>query len=193
MKSQFWSGERNAEKELIQEELKKQEDEDTGLTIKLLSYIKPNEKTEIFYISEITTLEITTLFPSDRKILSSKIFAYDFYNDILEEETINRLKTIQQFNDFFTLNSDYYIHDCDLNLDNGTKISSHDDGEVSIEIASGSEDYSIIPEIFRQNNLDIELISILKNNPEHYIAIDDQGNVIGNFENFDEYLKFGRF
>lgn len=167
-------------------------DEDNYLTIQLLSYDNLTELTERFYFLEMSTLQVTTHLPRDKKIVTAKIFAYTDDNKYLEEDTVKNFKTIGDFNDFFLNNQDYYIHDCDIELENGTNIGSHDDGEVSIQFQSDRSDQTIIDNIFEKYNLDKYLIGILKNKPGHYIAIDKQNNVTGDYKSFDEYLENGR-
>ena len=172
--------------------MNKQLDEYYYLTIQLLSYDKPTELTEKYYFHEMSTIQATTLLPYDKKIVSAKIFAYNDDNNYLDESTTASFKTIGDFNDFFLNNPDYYIYDCDIELEGVINLGSHDDGEVSIQFLSDNSDQTIIDNIFEKYNLDKKLISILKNKPGHLIAIDKQGNVKGDFKNFDDYLKNGR-
>lgn len=167
-------------------------DEDNYLTIQLLSFDRPTGLTERFYFLEMSTLQATTLLTKDEKIASTKVVAHNDDNNYLDESTTESFKTIGDFNDFFLNNPDYYIHNCDIELEGGINLGSHDDGEVSIQFLSDNSDQTIIDNIFEKYNLDKKLISILKNKPGHYIAIDKQGNVTGDYKNFDDYLKNGR-
>lgn len=167
-------------------------DEDNYLTIQLLSFDRPNGLTERFHFLEMSTLQATTLLPHDKNIVSTKIVAYTDDNKYLDEHTTESFKTIGDFNDFFLNNLDYYIHNCDIELEDGINLGSHDDGEVSIQFLSDNSDQTIIDNIFEKFNLDKKLISTLKNKPGHYIAIDKQGNVVGVYKNFEDYLKNGR-
>lgn len=166
--------------------------EDNYLTIQLLSYDRPTGLTERFYFLEMSTLQATTLLPRDKKIISAKIFAYTDNNKYLDEHTTESFKTVGDFNDFFLKNPEYYIHNCDIELDNKIKLDSHDDGEVSIEFVSASFDQNIIDNIFMKYKLDKKIIDILKTKPGHYIAIDKQNNITGYFKNFDDYFKKGQ-
>ena len=107
----------------------------------------------------------------------------------MDENTKESFKTIGDFNGFFLNNSDYYIHNCDIELGNGINISSHDDEEVSVQFPCDNSDQIIIDNISEKYNLDKKIIGILKNKPGHYIAIDKQNNIIGDFKNFDDYVK----
>jgi hypothetical protein len=167
-------------------------DEDNFLTIQLLSYDRPTGLTERFYFLEMSTLQATTLLPHDIKIVSTKIVAYTDDNKYLDENTTNSFKTIGDFNDFFLNNPDYYIHNSDIELEDGINLSSHDDGEVSVQYPSDSSDQTILDNIFEKYNLDKKLTNHLKNKPGHYIAIDKQKNITGDYKNFDDYLKNGR-
>jgi hypothetical protein len=167
-------------------------DEDNYLTIQLLSYDRPTELTERFYFLEMSTLQATTLLPPDKQIVTSKIFAYTDDNNYLDEDTSKGFKSIGDFNAFFLSNPNFYIHDCDIELENGIKIGSHDDGEVSIEFLNDNSDRIIIDDIFEKYNLDKKLIDKLKSEPGHYVAIDKQNNITGDFKNFDDYVENGR-
>ena len=169
--------------------MKTQLDEDNYLTIQLLSFDRPTELTEKYYFLEMSTLQATTLLLPGEKIISSKIIAYTNDNKYLDEKTVAAFATINDFNEFFINNPDYYIHSCDLELENGVSVGSHDDGEVSIEFSNENAAKIIIDKIFDKYNLHKNLVEILKNKPGHYIAIDEKSNVTADFGNFDEYLK----
>jgi hypothetical protein len=78
---------------------------------------------------------------------------------------------------------------CEIKLENGTIINSHDDGEVSINFPIDQVDENLVDRIFENNNLDRSLIAKLISRPGHYIAIDKNSNIIGDFKNFDDYVK----
>ena len=103
-------------------------DDDDNLTIQLLSYHRPTEQTEDYYFLEMSTLQATTLLAPGEKIVTCKMFAYMPNNQHLEEHVTAGFKTVGDFNDFFLNNPAYYIHDCDLELENGMQLWSHDDG-----------------------------------------------------------------
>lgn len=170
----------------------KQLDEDNYLTIQLLSYDRPTEVTERFYFLEMSTLQATTLLSQDKKIVSAKIVVYTDDKEYLDEYTTASFKTIGDFNDFFLSNPNYYIHNCDMELEDGINLGSHDDGEVSLQFSSGNSDQTIIDNIFEKYNLDKNLIEILKTKPGNYICIDKQNNIVEDFKNFDDYLENGR-
>ena len=160
-----------------------------GLRIQLLSFDKPTQETDRYYFLEMSTLQATTLIQDDRKIVNIKITAYNDQNEYLNKLKLKTIKTIADFNRFFKENSDYYIHDCDLELEDNLVISSHDDGEVSIQITRTNSDFRIIQDIFKQYYIDPDLISKLKENIGHYIEIDNNNQIIGNYQTFDEYIE----
>jgi hypothetical protein len=162
------------------------------LTIQLLCFSRPAELTERFYFLEMSTLQATTLLPQDRKLLSAKILAYTKDGKYLDKQTADGFKTIGDFNNYFLNNSDYFIHDCEIEIENGLLIGSHDDGEVSVEFPADNPDQIIITSIFENNDLDIKIIDILKSKPGHYLAIDNKSNIIADFKNFDDYIMHGR-
>jgi hypothetical protein len=167
-------------------------EEDNYLTIQLLSFDRPTGLTERYYFLEMSTLQATTLLAKDRKIISLKILAYTNDNKYLDEQTANSIKTIGEFNDFFLKNTDYYIHDCEIESENSLIISTHDDGEVYIQFPSDNSNQTFINSIFERHSLNKVLIEILKNKPGHYLVIDREGNVTVDFENFDDYIKNGQ-
>jgi hypothetical protein len=167
-------------------------DDDNYLRIKLISYDKPTELKDRFYFLEMSTLQATTLIPNTRKIISSKIVAYTDNNEFLDDIIIKSFKTIGDFNKFFELNPEYYIHNCNIQLENEVGISSHDDGEVSIQFPSDQPDQIAIDNICEKYKLDKKLIAIIKSKPGHYIAIDQNCNITGDFVDFDDYLENGR-
>jgi hypothetical protein len=140
----------------------------------------------------MSTLQATTLLQPDRKIVSSQVTAYSDDGKYLDNLPLTSFKTIGDFNEFFSLEPGYHIHDCDIDMENGLSISSHDDGEVSIRFRKDDADQVIIDKIFEKHGLDKKLIGILTSRPGHYILIDRESNVIADFETFDEYMKNGR-
>lgn len=162
------------------------------LTIQLLSFDRPTKQTEKFYFHEMSTLQATTLLPPDKKIIGSKIFAHTEDNTYLDEHTTKSFKTIGDFNNFFLNNPDYHIHNCNIELEGEILINSHDDGEVSVQYTSDNANKTIINNIFEKYHLDKKLLEILKTKQGHYITIDKQNNIVGDFKNFDDYLENGR-
>ncbi len=160
-------------------------EEDEYLRIQLLSYHKSSGQTETYYFLEMSTLQATTQLPSGLKITTSKIVAYTDENKYLDRE----FDTIGDFNDFFAKNSDYYIHNCQIKLENGTTIGSHDDGEVSIEFPSDNVDETLLDNIFTRHKIDKSIIGELKRKPGHYLTIDEESKITGDFETFDDYVK----
>ena len=161
---------------------------DTNLTIQLLSFDRPSERSERFYFLEMSTLQATTLLPPDIKVSSCNIFAYTQDGKYLDVETVAAFKTISNLNVFFSNNPDFYIHNCSIEFQNGLTIHSHDDGEVSIQF-DNIDSERFVHRIFESFNLDKTLISLLMSKPGHYIAIDSESNVTAIYETFDEYVK----
>src|SRR5688572_30569103 len=95
-------------------------EQDEYLTIQLLSYQRSSELTEEYYFLEMSTLQATTLLPQGLKIITSEIVAYTDDNKYLDR----KFDSIGEFNDFFVRNSDYYIHNCEIKLENGMTIES---------------------------------------------------------------------
>jgi len=158
----------------------------------LLSYDTPNEATERFYFLEMATLQATVQIKPERKIVSLKISAYDNDNNFVDNRTVESFVTIGEFNLFFQNNSHFHIHDCDIELEGNLHISSHDDGEVSVQMNLNSADHRIIVHLFKENKLDLDLIHVLRKQPRHYLKIDKKNVVIGDYASFDDYIEFGR-
>lgn len=166
-------------------------DENSNLTIQLLSYSRQNELTEQFYFLEMSTLQASTLLLDDEKIRSARIFAYTKDDKYLDENITAGFKTVKEFNEFFLNNSEYYIHDCEIEFESGIILTSHDDGEVSVGFLIENLDQELLYRIFEEYKLDRKLIEILKAKPGHYIAIDKQNNITADYTNFEDYLENG--
>ncbi|MCS3797824.1 hypothetical protein [Niastella sp. OAS944] len=136
----------------------------------------------------MSTLQATTLLPRDTQLLSCKIVAYSKDNPYLDNKIVDGFKTIGDFNNFFLNNPDYFIHNCEIEIEGRMTIGSHDDGEVSIEYPIESSDQAIITRIFETYNLDKGIIEILKSKPGHLFGIDNENKVIAEYINFDDYL-----
>jgi hypothetical protein len=167
-------------------------EEDSHLTIQLLGFDRPEESAERYYFLEMSTLQATILLPPDRKIVVSEIVAYTNDGKFITDQPDIVFITISDFNNFFINNPDYYIHNCNIELEDGLKVRSHDDGEVSVQF-DRKDDQLFISKFFKKYNLDEGLINILKSKPGHYLLIDIESNIIGDFESFDDYLENGRF
>jgi hypothetical protein len=88
--------------------------------IERLLYNQQQSQREIFHFYEMTTLEVTSLLDDTTKINSVKIVAYD-KNDYLGEDVFENFKRIKDLNSYFVNNRRYYLHDCELNLEDGMK------------------------------------------------------------------------
>ena len=163
--------------------------EHEGLRIQLLSYDRPTQETERFYFLEMATLQATSLIKDERQIANIQLVSYDSNYNYLDDRTIKSFNTIGEFNSFFQSNSDYYIHDCDIELEGNLILSSHDDGEVSLQMNLKSQDRDIIKNIFRQYGVDEGLISKLESKVGHYLEVDKENRIIGDFKSFDDYVE----
>jgi hypothetical protein len=160
-------------------------EEDEYLRIQLLSYHKSGGETEGYYFLEMSTLQATTLLPPGLKIKTSEIVAYADENTYLDR----KFDSIGEFNEFFIRNADYYIHNCEIKLENGMTIGSHDDGEVSIQFSCDNVDETFLDKIFKKYKLDKSIIGSLKLKPGHYFSINKDGKITGEFGTFDDYVK----
>ena len=160
-------------------------DDDKYLKIELLSFDRPTVELERFYFLTMSTIQATALLNRDTKIISQNISAWTDDQKYFSDEN-QRFGDIGEFNDFFQAHEDMYIHNCNIRLANGLQISSHDDGEVSIEYPANSGLYSIIDNIFSKFQLDKAIILTLKKSPGHYFAIDSNSNITADFVNFDD-------
>lgn len=167
-------------------------EQDKYLTIQLVSFDKPAVQIERYYFLEMCTLQATTILSSGRPIKSLEIVAYTSDDKFLDKQTTAAFKTVGDFNNFFLNNPDYYIHNCNIELEGGLTISSHDDGEVTIQFKNETPDQSIVEKIFEKYGINKTLISVMKDKSGHYLSIDGKGNIIAEFENFDDYIENGR-
>jgi hypothetical protein len=113
----------------------------------------------------------------------------------LEEDNIQltvqllSFDNVGRFNQFFPQHHEYYIHNCQLEVENGLSLRSHDDGEVSIEIITENANEPI-HRIFKKYNPGEKLIDILRSKPGHYFSIDSENKSTGEFNNFEDYLNY---
>jgi hypothetical protein len=143
---------------------------------------------ETFHFAEITTLEVTALLDDTTKIKSAKIVAYH-KNDYLGEDVFETFKTIEEFNRFFVNNRRYYIHDCELSLEDDMKIHSHDDGEVSIYMPMDYKNRTLIKGVFRMKGLSETLIEEIMKMAGYYCLINGDGKIESTHKTFDDYLN----
>jgi len=166
-------------------------EEDNYLRIQLLSYHEPDNSKESYYFMEMSTLQATLLLPSEKKIIAYDISGDDGITNYFDFNNETSFKNIGDFNSFFISNPNYEMIDCNLEFENGLKISSHDDGEVNIEFPEENPDYEFLKRIFEKYNIDISLIEIMKSKIGNYISIDNDGKFKESFISFDDYLKNG--
>lgn len=156
--------------------------------VECLYYNRIDAQREIFVLSALSTLEVTTLLDESIKVQDVQAFSYatDTY---LGENIISKFDTIEAFNRFFVNNPQFHIHDCNLQLENGLKISSHDDSEVHIEQPVDFEGGKLIKDIFKVKGLSEALVSEVKSHPGCYCSLDREGRVKAVHESFDDYLN----
>jgi len=154
-----------------------------------LSYDRLTQETERFYFLEMATLQATSLIHDERQIEKVQLVSYDSNDNYLDDRTIMSFYTIGEFNSFFQSNSDYYIHDCDIELEDNLILSSHDDGEVSLQMNLKSQDRDIINNIFKHHGIDECIISKLERKVGHYLEVDKGNRIIGDFKTFDDYVQ----
>jgi hypothetical protein len=142
---------------------------------------------EVFHFAEMTTVEVTTLLNDATKIKSAKIVAY--HDDYLGEDVFGSFKTIEDFNRFIINNRRYFLHDCELSLEDDVKIDSHDDGEVSIYMPMDYKNRILIKDIFRIKGLSETLMEEIMKMPGYYFSINGDGKIESAHKNFDDYLN----
>ncbi|MFT4762593.1 MAG: hypothetical protein ACI9LN_004579 [Saprospiraceae bacterium] len=125
--------------------------EHDGLAIQLLSCYTPSPFVERFYFLEMSTLQATTIISPEREIIKLKFFGSNYDDIYIDQKIQETFKTINDFNNFFIENQDYYIDNCHIEMNNELTLSSHDDGEVSIQISKDSSDI----QIFRYSDIQI--------------------------------------
>ena len=121
------------------------------MIIRLLYDLETPQR-EIFHFAEMTTLEVTAFLDVTTKIECAKIISYH-ENNYLGEDVIYTFKTMDDFNRFFVNNRQFYLHDCELALEDDVKIHSHDDGEVSIYMPVGYKGRTLVKSILRMKKL----------------------------------------
>lgn len=156
--------------------------------IEVLLYNLEKTEQEIFYFSEISTLEVTTLLDDATKIKNARIFAYD-KGGYLGEDVYGTFKTIGEFNRFFVNNRKYFLHDCELSLEDDMKIGSHDDGEVHINMPIDYKKRTLIKGVFRMKGLSVTLLEEIMKMPGYYFSINADGRIESIHKTFDDYLN----
>lgn len=164
-------------------------EEDNALSIHLFYYDKKDTEKERFCFSEMTTLQATTLLDSSKKITSCTYSVSVQRQKLLTEKEVGIFATIGKFNEFFINHSDYYLFDCELTLEEGIIIESHDDGEVQISLPINDKNTRYIENLFRKYKLPYSLLRFLRNNPERYIEINAEAKVIAVHSSFDDYIN----
>lgn len=154
--------------------------------IKCLYYNRRDKQRELFMLSELTTLEATSLLDGFIRIQGVQILSYAG-DEYLGEDIASRFGSVEDFNRFFIDNPQFYIHDCALHLGNDLVISSHDDGEVHIEQPVNFEERKLINDILRIKGLSEKLISEAIHHTGCYCSLDSEGNLAAVYKTFDDY------
>jgi hypothetical protein len=163
--------------------------DDTSLLIFLISYHLPTASKERFYFMQMSTLQATTLIDRNRKIKEINLVAYDREYNYVESGISSQFGSIGAFNDFFLEQPEYFLHDCEIILDGGLMLRTHDDGEVSLEIDIDGLDMAIVEKMFKKYQLDISLIDILRKHPGYYFHLDEIMNIKEAYKSFDDYVN----
>jgi hypothetical protein len=132
-------------------------------------------------------LEITSLLDDSVKIKSARIVAYH-KNDYLGEDVFKTFKTIEDFNKFFVNNRRYYLHNCELSLEDNMIINTHDDSEASIHMPMGYKNRTLIKGVLSVKGLSESLIEEIIQMPGYYFSINGDGKVESAHKTFNDYL-----
>jgi hypothetical protein len=158
------------------------------LRIECLLYNVTSSGRHKFFLSYLSTLEITSLFDETIALDSLRLFARSPVAT-LDENVSSTFKTLKDFSEFFINHPEYHIHDFDVELSNGITIASHDDGEVHITLAEASNDMSLLERILYIKGLPTSLLEKIMTAPGFYFKIAPNGDILGFYGTFDEYLE----
>lgn len=158
------------------------------LQIECLLYNTTSSGRHSFYISYLSTLEVTALLDETLALERLQLFAHT-RSETLEDSVTTTLKTLKDFNKFFINHPEYHIHDFDAGLSDGTTMSSHDDGEVHLTLPEESNDFSLLERILMIKELPSTLIRKIMSAPGFYFKISPNGDIQGYYSTFDDYLE----
>ncbi len=137
-----------------------------------------------FYFLEISTLQVLEILPNE-EILTSKIFLEN-----TTDNSIEKLTTIKALTKYILAHSEIFIQDVKLELKNGIQITSHDDGEVCIYFPKEQDFRLIINSLLNSFLLpSSKVLSLLESNPNKYISINESGDLIRVYKDFDEFVN----
>ncbi|MCZ2337022.1 MAG: DUF2711 domain-containing protein [Chitinophagales bacterium] len=157
--------------------------------LKLLRYDREDPQTERFYFAEMSTLQASLLFPEELKLLGLKIAGFDEQENFFDEKELPHFHNISDFNHYFLQNPNYRLQDCELEMEQGIKLESHDDGEVTISFPLDSNlKEPLILSIFKKYKLNLNIKQFIEEKSGFYVRIDSDGNIESYSRDFDKYL-----
>lgn len=149
---------------------------------------KEREDKYLFYVLELSTLDCVKLLPSHLEIEIVDFGATLYKNfGFATKNDIPKLKTVQDLTVFLEKEGELGLICFEMIINDYGKMSSHDDGECTLELNSKSDLLSIIKNILPFSYQD-KLLSYLMNYQNQYLKIDEIGN-ISIYVTFDDFLK----
>lgn len=157
--------------------------------LNLLRYEQVDAQTASYYFAEMSTLQASLLFPEELELLGLKIAGFDEQENFFDEKELPRFHSISDFNHFFLQHPNYRLQDCELEMEQGIKLESHDDGEVALSfpLDSGLKE-PLILSIFEKYKLNPSIKKFIEENAGFYVRIDSDGNIESYSRDFDKYL-----
>lgn len=154
--------------------------------LELLRYDRDDPQTERYYFAEMSTLQASLLFPEELKLLGLKIAGVDEQEIFFDEKELPRFHCISDFNHYFLQHPNYRLQNCKLEIEQGIKLESHDDGEVAISfpLDSGLKE-PLILSIFEKYKLNPSIKQFIEGNAGFYVRIDSDGNIESYTMDFD--------
>jgi len=164
-------------------------EEDNYFKLKLLRYDQDDPQTERYYFAEMSTLQASLLFPKELDFIGLKIAGFDEQENFFDEKDLPHFQSLSEFNHYFLQHPNYRLQDCELEMEQGIKLESHDDGEVAISFPLGSGlKEAMILSIFEKYKLKLNLKQFIEENAGFYVRIDSDGNIESYSRDFDKYL-----
>lgn len=157
--------------------------------LKLLRYDRNDLQTERYYFAEMSTLQASLLFPEELKLLGLKIAGFDEQENFFDEKELPHFHSISDFNHYFLQNPNYRLQDCELEIEQGIKLESHDDGEVTISFPLDSSLMEpLILSIFKKYKVNPSVKNFIQENSGFYVRIDSKGKIESCSKDFDNCL-----
>lgn len=162
---------------------------DNYFKLKLLRYDRDDPQTERYYFAEMSTLQASLLFPEELKLVGLKIAGFDEQENFFDEKELPHFHCISDFNHYFLQHQNYRLQDCELEIERGIKLESHDDGEVALSFPLDSDfKEPLILSIFKKYKLNLNIKQFIEENAGFYVRIDSDGNIKSCSRDFDKYL-----